>query len=49
MIGHLYLVEELVDGEPDGEDDDGDEGDGHPAVPDLYRQVCQLRLKTMRT
>ena len=32
------LIVELVHGEADGEDDDGDEADRHPAVPDLRNQ-----------
>ena len=39
------LVIELVDGESDEEDEDGHEGDGHPPVPNVDRQVGQLRLQ----
>ena len=45
IIVHQYLVVELVDGEPDEEDDHGDEGHGHAAVPDLDGEVGQLGLQ----
>ena len=41
-----HLVVELVHGELDGEDEDGDERHGHAPVPDLDGEVGQLRLKT---
>ena len=40
-----YLGVELVDGEPDAEDDHGDEGHGHAAIPDLDGEVGQLGLQ----
>ena len=40
-----YLGIELVDGEPDAEDDHGDEGHGHAAIPDLDGEVGQLGLQ----
>ena len=40
-----YPIVELVDGESNEEDEDGDEGDGHPPVPNVDRQVGQLRLQ----
>lgn len=44
-IPDTNLVVELVDGESDAEDDDGDEGHGHAAVPDLDGEVGQLGLQ----
>ena len=38
------LVVELIHGESDGEDDDGDEADCHPTVAYLDGQVRQLGL-----
>ena len=40
-----YLGVELVDGEPDAEDDHGDKGHGHAAIPDLDGEVGQLGLQ----
>ena len=40
-----YLGVELVDGEPDAEDDHCDEGHGHAAIPDLDGEVGQLGLQ----
>ena len=40
-----YLGVELVDGEPDAEDDHSDEGHGHAAIPDLDGEVGQLGLQ----
>ena len=39
------LVVELIHGESDGKDDDGDQADCHATVAYLDGQVCQLGLR----
>ena len=40
-----YPIVELVDGESNEEDEDGDKGDCHPSVANVDRKVGQLGLK----
>ena len=40
-----YPIVELVDGESNEEDEDGDEGDCHPSVANVDGKVGQLRLQ----